>query len=111
MNFTITEKASAVINQVLEHEFESEGIARVLRISIQGGGCSGFSYNFALEEFIAEDDNEIRADGAIVVIDPLSAQYLEGATLDYTESVGSKQFVLHNPNATTKCGCGQSFSA
>lgn len=81
----------------------------MLRIYVQGGGCSGFQYGFTLEEDISEDDEVIETDGVKLLVDPLSAQYLIGATLDYTESLQGSQFVITNPNATTKCGCGSSF--
>lgn len=82
-----------------------------LRVYIQGGGCSGFQYGFEFDEEQAEDDLGVETGGATLVVDPLSLQYLMGATVDYTESLHGAQFVIRNPNAKTTCGCGSSFTA
>ncbi len=82
----------------------------MLRLYITGGGCSGFSYGFKFDESINDDDTQITKDGVIMLIDSLSIQYLEGSTVDYKESLMGSQFVVENPNATTTCGCGSSFS-
>ena len=81
-----------------------------LRVYIQGGGCSGFQYGFEFDEVQGEDDIAIVTDGATLLVDPLSLQYLAGASVDYSESLGGAQFVIRNPNAKTTCGCGSSFT-
>jgi iron-sulfur cluster insertion protein len=81
-----------------------------LRIYITGGGCSGFQYGFSFDENITEGDVTVENDGVALVIDPMSYQYLIGAEVDYTEGLEGAQFVVRNPNATTTCGCGSSFS-
>jgi len=81
-----------------------------LRVYIQGGGCSGFQYGFAFDEEINEGDEVVVTDGVTLVVDPMSMQYLVGAEIDYTEGLQGAQFVIRNPNATTTCGCGSSFS-
>lgn len=82
----------------------------VLRVYIQGGGCSGFQYGFTFEEEPAEDDTQVVTDGVRLVVDPLSLQYLQGAEIDYSDGLQGEQFVIKNPNASTTCGCGSSFS-
>jgi iron-sulfur cluster insertion protein len=81
-----------------------------LRIYISGGGCSGFQYGFSFDENVGEGDVTVENDGVALVIDPMSYQYLVGAEVDYTEGLEGAQFVVRNPNATTTCGCGSSFS-
>ena len=81
-----------------------------LRVYVTGGGCSGFQYGFSFDKVIDEEDTCITKDGAKLVIDSLSLQYLEGSTVDYTEDLMGSKFVITNPNATTTCGCGESFS-
>lgn len=81
-----------------------------LRVYISGGGCSGFQYGFSFDEDQAEDDLAIVNDGITLLVDPLSFQYLMGAEVDYSESLQGAQFVIRNPNASTTCGCGSSFS-
>jgi iron-sulfur cluster insertion protein len=82
-----------------------------LRTFVQGGGCSGFSYGFTFDEEQAEDDFEFPLDSFRVLVDAMSMQYLQGATIDYKEEIMGSQFVINNPNAQTSCGCGSSFSA
>jgi iron-sulfur cluster insertion protein len=82
-----------------------------LRVFISGGGCSGFQYGFTFDETEQEGDTRIQNAGVTLLIDPMSFQYLVGAEIDYTEGLGGAQFVIRNPNATTTCGCGSSFSA
>jgi iron-sulfur cluster insertion protein len=82
-----------------------------LRVYVTGGGCSGFQYGFTFDEEVNEDDTSIVKDGVTVLIDSMSIQYLAGAEVDYKEDVSGAQFVIRNPNATTTCGCGSSFSA
>ncbi|MGD0958665.1 MAG: iron-sulfur cluster insertion protein ErpA, partial [Methylomonas sp.] len=82
-----------------------------LRVYISGGGCSGFQYGFTFDEEISDDDTLVEKGGVTVLIDSMSVQYLQGAEIDYKEDVSGAQFVIRNPNATTTCGCGSSFSA
>jgi len=82
-----------------------------LRVYISGGGCSGFQYVFTFDEEVNDDDTQILKDGVTVLIDSMSIQYLSGAEIDYKEDLSGAQFVIRNPNATTTCGCGSSFSA
>lgn len=81
-----------------------------LRVYVTGGGCSGFQYGFAFDEAVAEDDTRVAKDGVAVVVDPLSLQYLVGAEVDYQEGLEGSRFVVKNPNASSTCGCGASFS-
>ncbi len=81
-----------------------------LRVYISGGGCSGFQYGFTFDEEVNEDDTIIENGGVTVLIDSMSIQYLQGAEIDYKEDVSGAQFVIRNPNASTTCGCGSSFS-
>jgi iron-sulfur cluster insertion protein len=81
-----------------------------LRLYITGGGCSGFSYGFTFDESTREDDTIVESDGVRLLVDALSIQYLMGAEVDYTEGLQGARFVVNNPNATTTCGCGSSFS-
>jgi iron-sulfur cluster insertion protein len=80
-----------------------------LRVYVQGGGCSGFQYGYAMEETVRDDDTLIERDGATLLVDPLSAPYLSGARVDYQEDLYGSQFVIDNPNAHSTCGCGSSF--
>ncbi len=81
-----------------------------LRVYITGGGCSGFSYGFTFDEEYKEGDSGVEKDGVELVVDPMSYQYLIGATVDYLEDLQGSRFIIHNPNAKTTCGCGSSFS-
>lgn len=81
-----------------------------LRVFITGGGCSGFQYGFTFEDEVNEGDTEVENGGVTLLIDATSYQYLVGAEIDYTDGVEGSQFVIRNPNATTTCGCGSSFS-
>lgn len=82
----------------------------MLRIYVQGGGCSGFQYGFTFDETVGEGDEQVVTDGVTLLIDPMSVQYLMGAEVDYSEGLQGAQFVIRNPNASTTCGCGSSFS-
>jgi len=82
-----------------------------LRVFVQGGGCSGFQYGFTFDEAVNEDDTLVTKDNVTLLIDSMSFQYLVGAEIDYKEDINGSQFVIKNPNATTTCGCGSSFSA
>ena len=102
---TLTESAITRISKVLS----DEGPNAKLRMYIEGGGCSGFNYGFAIENTKNEDDFEILAGSASVLIDAISAQYLEGAEVDYKKTLLSESFVIRNPKAKSNCGCGSSF--
>jgi iron-sulfur cluster insertion protein len=82
-----------------------------LRVFVSGGGCSGFQYGFTFEDTANEDDTQVVRDNVVLLIDPMSLQYLVGAEIDYQDSLQGSQFVIRNPNATSTCGCGSSFSA
>ena len=81
-----------------------------LRVYVTGGGCSGFQYGFSFDQEIDEEDTRVSKDGATLIVDPLSLQYLAGSTIDYTEDLAGLKFIVKNPNAITTCGCGESFS-
>ncbi len=81
-----------------------------LRVYITGGGCSGFSYGFSFDKDYKDGDNSVTNNGVELVVDPMSYQYLAGATVEYLEDLQGSRFIIHNPNATTTCGCGSSFS-
>ena len=81
-----------------------------LRVFVTGGGCSGFQYGFTFDEIRNDDDTVMEKEGVMLLIDPMSYQYLVGAEIDYTEGLEGSQFVIRNPNATSTCGCGSSFS-
>ena len=82
-----------------------------LRVFVQGGGCSGFQYGFTFDEIVNEDDTTMDKNGVQLLVDSMSYQYLVGAEIDYKDDLEGAQFVIKNPNATTTCGCGSSFSA
>lgn len=103
-----TDSAATKVKQLIEEEGNPE---LKLRVFVTGGGCSGFQYGFTFDEEVNEDDTSMQKDGVTLLIDPMSLQYLTGAEIDYQESVEGAQFVIKNPNATTTCGCGSSFSA
>lgn len=102
---------SSAASKVAELISEEGNPNLVLRVYIEGGGCSGFQYGFTFDEEIQDGDTEVVTDGVRLVVDPLSMQYLSGAEIDYSEGLHGAQFVIRNPNATTTCGCGSSFSA
>lgn len=102
-----TDSAVAKVRQLIEEEGNA---ALKLRVFITGGGCAGFQYGFTFDENEQEGDFRMDKGGVTLLIDPMSIQYLEGATIDYTEGLEGAQFVIHNPNATTTCSCGSSFS-
>lgn len=103
----ITESAKNKIKDIL---YEEANPKVALRTFVQGGGCSGFSYGFTLDEEQNEDDFEIPLDEFRVLVDAMSMQYLQGASIDYKEELMGSQFVIKNPNASGTCGCGSSFS-
>lgn len=101
---------NAAVTKVRELIDDEGNDALMLRVFISGGGCSGFQYGFSFDEDTTEGDTIIEKGGVKLLIDPMSIQYLMGAEIDYTESLEGAQFVIRNPNATTTCGCGSSFS-
>jgi iron-sulfur cluster insertion protein len=103
-----TQAAAAKVKQLIDEEGNAE---LKLRVFVTGGGCSGFQYGFTFDEATNEDDTAMQRDGVTLLIDPMSLQYLTGAEIDYQENVEGAQFVIKNPNATSTCGCGSSFSA
>jgi iron-sulfur cluster insertion protein len=110
MQFKI-EFTDTVIERVRELVSEDGNPDLKLRVFVTGGGCSGFQYGFTFDEVIADDDLVIERKGVQFVVDPMSLQYLVGAKIDYVNSLEEgARFTIHNPNATTTCGCGSSFS-
>ena len=101
---------SAAARKVQELIMEEANPNLKLRVYISGGGCSGFQYGFSFDEVRTHDDIAVDNDGVTLLVDPLSFQYLMGAEVDYSESLQGAQFVIRNPNASTTCGCGSSFS-
>ena len=104
-NITVSASAAEQINQIMKAQD-----SRFLRVSVVGGGCSGFSYKFDLEHDAAEDDLRIERDGATVLIDPMSVDFLKDSEIDYVDELIGASFQIKNPNATAACGCGTSFS-
>ena len=103
----LTERAVSKVKELIS----GEGTPDLhLRVFVTGGGCSGFQYGFSFDDEHQDDDTEVVKDGVTVVIDGMSYQYLVGATVDYSESLTGSQFVVENPNASSTCGCGASFS-
>lgn len=103
----LTESARTKILDILYDEGKPD---MCLRTFVQGGGCSGFQYGFTLDEVKNEDDFEVPVGPFKVLVDAMSMQYLEGATIDYKEELMGSSFVIKNPNSTSQCGCGASFS-
>ncbi len=95
--------------KVKELSSRPDNSGSMLRVYIQGGGCSGFQYGFALEGEENQDDTVVETDGVKLLVDPMSFQYLMGAEIDYLEDLQGARFVINNPNASTTCGCGSSF--
>jgi iron-sulfur cluster insertion protein len=104
---TITDSAVEKIRDILAEENNPN---LRLRVFVQGGGCSGFQYGFTLDEERNEDDFDIESGGVQVLVDSMSSQYLQGATVDYREDVYGANFTINNPQAVSTCGCGSSFS-
>jgi iron-sulfur cluster assembly accessory protein len=107
---TVTPVAAVEVKRFMD----AEGVAPTeggLRVSVQPGGCSGFKYSLLIEDKAAEDDLVLASDGFNVFVDPFSAQYLSGVTIDYVSSMQGSGFTFKNPNSTGGCGCGSSFSA
>lgn len=105
LNFT--EAAAAKVGELIREEANPN---LKLRVFVSGGGCSGFQYGFTFDESTEEGDTQVEKGGVTLLIDPMSIQYLAGAEIDYREDLEGSQFVIRNPNATTTCGCGSSFS-
>lgn len=101
---------SAAAAKVRELIAEEGNPALKLRVYIQGGGCSGFQYGFEFDEASEDGDVAVVTDQVTLLVDPLSLQYLQGATVDYVESLHGAQFTIRNPNARSTCGCGSSFT-
>jgi iron-sulfur cluster insertion protein len=102
-----TESAAAKVANLIAEEGNPD---LKLRVFVQGGGCSGFQYGFTFDEAVNDDDMTLEKNGVQLLIDSMSFQYLVGAEIDYKEDIQGSQFVIRNPNATTTCGCGSSFS-
>jgi iron-sulfur cluster assembly accessory protein len=103
---TVTERAARRIGEILAREPQGT----MLRVSVEGGGCSGFQYKFDMERTQAEDDILIRRDGATVLIDSVSINYLAGSEIDFVDDLIGASFRINNPQAKASCGCGTSFS-
>ena len=103
-----TDSAAAKVADLVAEEGNPE---LKLRVFVQGGGCSGFQYGFTFDEVVNDDDTAMNKNGVTLLIDAMSLQYLAGAEIDYMEDLQGAQCVIKNPNATTTCGCGSSFSA
>ena len=102
-----TDNAARKVKELMDEEGNPD---LKLRVFISGGGCSGFQYGFTFDDEQAQDDTALQKMGVTVVIDPMSLQYLSGAEIDYKEGLQGSQFVIRNPNVTSTCGCGSSFS-
>ena len=107
VTLSISEVAATKVRELIEDE-GNQGLK--LRVFVTGGGCSGFSYGFTFDEDSAEDDAAIERDGVTVLVDSMSYPYLAGAQIDYREDLAGAQFVIDNPNASSTCGCGNSFA-
>ncbi|MES1931680.1 iron-sulfur cluster insertion protein ErpA [Salinisphaera shabanensis T35B1] len=102
-----TDAAAIKVKELLEDE---ENDALKLRVFVSGGGCSGFQYGFTFDENVEDGDTLIEKQGVTLLVDPMSVLYLSGAEIDFSDGVEGAQFVIRNPNATTTCGCGNSFA-
>lgn len=110
MNATTLIFTDSAANKVAELVSEENNPLLKLRISIHGGGCSGFQYDFSFDETVNEDDFVFEKNNAHLLIDAMSYQYLSGAEIDYADDINGARFIIRNPNAKTTCGCGSSFS-
>ena len=108
MPFIFTDSAANKVKELIVEEGNPD---LKLRVFVTGGGCSGFQYGFTFDEETSDDDTVMQKNGVTLLVDPMSYQYLVGAEIDYTEDLEGSQFVIKNPNATSTCGCGSSFSA
>lgn len=102
-----TDSAASKVKSLIDEE---DNPNLKLRVFVSGGGCSGFQYGFTFDEVVGDGDTVVENGGVTLLIDPMSFQYLAGAEIDYSEGLEGAQFVIRNPNATTTCGCGSSFS-
>jgi len=107
---TLLEFSNGAVKKLKALQAEEQNPNLMLRVSVYGGGCSGFQYTFSLEEELKPMDKTVVKDGVTLVIDQSSYQYLAGSTVDYVEGLEGAMFVVNNPNATSTCGCGASFS-
>ena len=105
-SITVSDRAARRIGEILK----AEPAGTMLRVSVEGGGCSGFQYKFDMEQSQGDDDLVIARDGATVLIDSVSQQYMEGSEIDFVEDLIGAAFKVKNPNATASCGCGTSFA-
>lgn len=103
----MTDNAASKVKELLQDE---DNQSLHLRVYVTGGGCSGFQYGFKFDENSTEEDTRVEKDGVVLLVDPLSIQYLAGSTVDYIDGLDGARFVVNNPNATATCGCGSSFS-
>jgi iron-sulfur cluster insertion protein len=103
-----TDSAARKVKELIDEEGNP---SLKLRVFVTGGGCAGFQYGFTFDEMVNEDDATMEKNGVTLLIDAMSYQYLVGAVIDYQENIEGAQFVIKNPNASTTCGCGSSFSA
>ena len=107
MPSVFTDSAASKVKELIEEEGNPE---LKLRVFVTGGGCSGFQYGFTFDEEASDDDTSLEKNGVTLLVDPMSYQYLVGASVDFKDDLDGKQFVIKNPNATTTCGCGSSFN-
>jgi len=105
-NITVSERAARRIGEILK----GEPSGTMLRVSVEGGGCSGFQYKFDMEHSKASDDLVINRDGAVVLIDPVSVNYMAGSEIDFVDDLIGTSFKVNNPQAKASCGCGTSFA-
>jgi iron-sulfur cluster insertion protein len=103
---TVSARAAKRISTILRAEAEP----MMLRLAVTGGGCSGFQYNFALDDTRLDDDLVLERDGAVILIDPVSLDFLKGSEIDFVDDLIGASFKVNNPNATSSCGCGTSFA-
>ena len=108
MPFVFSDAAAEKVKELIAEEGNPD---LKLRVFVTGGGCSGFQYGFTFDEVANDDDTTIEKAGVVLLVDPMSYQYLVGAEIDFTEGLEGSQFVIKNPNASSTCGCGSSFSA
>src|SRR5580700_5913098 len=106
MPVTVSARAAKQIGKILQ----AESAPMMLRVAVTGGGCSGFQYNFAIDDTRTDEDLVIERDGAVVLVDPMSLDFLKGAEIDFVDDLIGAAFKINNPNATSSCGCGTSFS-
>lgn len=102
-----SDSAAAKVKDLIEEEKNPD---LMLRVYVSGGGCSGFQYGFSFDEKVNEGDTTVEKDGVSLLVDPMSFQYLVGAEIDYVDDLQGARFIIRNPNASTTCGCGSSFS-